>query len=104
MYPPAPGTFPRTTPPGGAIICGKFVPGGYSVGINQVAITRSDENFVAPNEFLPERWMRDGRFAADRKMAFQPFSFGPRNCIGKKYGSFFPFFFLEETNLVLTGL
>lgn len=84
MHPPAPGTFPRTTPPGGAMICGKFVPGGYSVGVNQCAVTRSPENFLAPDEFAPERWMGDERFSKDRKAAFQPFSYGPRNCIGKK--------------------
>ncbi len=84
MYPPAPGTFPRTVPPGGAIICGIFVPGGYSVGVNQSAITRSEENFKFPNEFHPERWMGDERFASDRRKACQPFSYGPRNCIGKR--------------------
>jgi len=84
MYPPAPGTFPRTVPAPGAMICGKFVPGGYSVGVNQCAIMRSPENWEAPNEFAPERWMGDARFDGDKRTAYQPFGFGARSCIGKR--------------------
>lgn len=36
-------------------------------------------------KFIPERWLDDPRFAGDAKRALQPFSVGPRNCIGKKY-------------------
>lgn len=47
----------------------------------------SPRNFTDPDEFIPERWL-DGeesrRFANDRVQAFQPFSVGPRNCLGKK--------------------
>lgn len=42
------------------------------------------ENFNMPNSFIPERWLGDARFASDKRDAFQPFSWGPRNCIGKK--------------------
>lgn len=49
----------------------------------------SAENFAHPLEFAPERWLdgpaRDGRFARDKQHALQPFSVGPRNCIGKKW-------------------
>ncbi|GAB1319228.1 hypothetical protein MFIFM68171_09438 [Madurella fahalii] len=65
MYPPAPSTFPRRNPPGGCTICGRLVPGGNSVGVNQSAVMRS-------------------KFAADDKTAYQPFSYGPRSCIGKR--------------------
>lgn len=37
------------------------------------------------DKFIPERWLGDPRFDSDRKDAFQPFSHGPRDCIGKKY-------------------
>ncbi|KAF7524863.1 hypothetical protein PCG10_005446 [Penicillium crustosum] len=34
-------------------------------------------------KFLPERWLPDAeRFKDDQKSVFQPFSFGPRNCLG----------------------
>lgn len=52
-----------------------------------MVIFHSSRNFTDPLKFIPERWL-DGpdskRFAKDRVQAFQPFSVGPRNCIGKK--------------------
>ena len=44
VYPPVPCTFPRTTPPGGATVCGQFVAGGYIVGVNQLAAMTSAQN------------------------------------------------------------
>ena len=34
---------------------------------------------------MPERWLADAdvRFANDKRDAVNPFSFGPRNCLGK---------------------
>ena len=37
-----------------------------------------------PDDFIPERWLgQDSRFKDDNRDAFQPFSTGPRNCIGR---------------------
>ncbi|KAF4951581.1 hypothetical protein FGADI_7356 [Fusarium gaditjirri] len=83
MYPPVPCAFPRKTPSPGEIICGQFVKGGTSVGIHQWSTYRSTKNFHDPDVFHPERWLGDPRFAGDQKDAFQPFSHGPRNCLGK---------------------
>jgi len=44
----------------------------------------SASNFKDPQKFIPERWLDDERFVNDKKAAFQPFSYGPRDCIGKK--------------------
>lgn len=46
---------------------------------------RHPDHFKQPEEFIPERWLGDPRFKNDKKDVFQPFSVGPRNCIGKKY-------------------
>ena len=56
-----------------------------SCGIHQLAANRIEANFTRPEEFLPERWFDDApaEFANDRREIYQPFSFGPRNCIGK---------------------
>lgn len=42
------------------------------------------EYFESPEEFIPERWLGDPRYKNDRLEGFQPFSIGPRDCIGKK--------------------
>ncbi|EOD48095.1 putative cytochrome p450 protein [Neofusicoccum parvum UCRNP2] len=85
MYPPAGANQARVTPPQGAQICGEWVPGGTFVGIHQYAQFRSPRNFSEPDVFAPERWMETGdpRWEGDRRDALQPFSFGPRNCIGR---------------------
>lgn len=89
IYPPAPATFPRKVPLPGETIEGQWVPGGTSVGINHWTAYSSDANFKHAKEFHPERWMdrsewaSPDEFAADSHEIFQPFSFGPRNCIGR---------------------
>lgn len=49
-----------------------------------------DERFFPrPNEFLPERWMREttGDLAKCREHIFahKPFGFGPRSCVGQRF-------------------
>ncbi|WYZ39357.1 hypothetical protein EsH8_III_001271 [Colletotrichum jinshuiense] len=83
LGPPGPGTFPRVVPEGGKTVCGQFVPGGYSVGVHHLSVNRSPVNFREHDAFHPERWLGDERFESDNRNAAQPFSFGPRNCIGK---------------------
>jgi len=57
------------------------------ISLNQYTAYRSPLNFTRPNEFLPERWLAKDKpsspFSDDKKATLQPFSFGPRNCIGK---------------------
>jgi hypothetical protein len=55
------------------------------IGVWHWAMFRNANNFLLPNSFIPERWLGDKRFVNDNKQSFQPFSYGPRNCIGKKY-------------------
>jgi len=44
----------------------------------------SARNFKNPSSYVPERWMGDERYADDNRAALQPFSFGTRDCVGKK--------------------
>ncbi|KAH8881101.1 cytochrome P450 [Thozetella sp. PMI_491] len=82
MYPAVPWGMPRVAQQGGDTICGRYVPEGTILGVWHYAINRYPGNFTQPDFFIPERWLGDARFAKDRKDACQPFSYGPRNCIG----------------------
>lgn len=101
LYPPAPTGLPRIVPPAGAEICGRYVSGGVRkvplfphmlilqqnyVYVSTYASQHSPSNFKRPDEFVPERWLPEAEadFGSDKKHALQPFSFGPRNCLGKK--------------------
>ena len=52
------------------------------MSVSHWACYHSAENFRDPYEFAPERWLDDERYKDDRKKALQPFSLGPRNCLG----------------------
>ena len=103
MYPPFPEGLPRLTPRQGATISGRWVPGGVSstfvllsrpgladvhtqtyVQYSTHAAHRSTDNFAEPDVFAPERWLGEARFANDIREASQPFSIGPRSCVGRK--------------------
>ncbi|KAF2493649.1 cytochrome P450 [Lophium mytilinum] len=83
VYPPVPSNMPRMIPPEGATVCGKWVPGGTSVAVAPWPMFTSAANFSDPTSFIPERWLGDPLYTHDDRAAFQPFSSGPRNCIGK---------------------
>ncbi|KAF1948787.1 cytochrome P450 [Byssothecium circinans] len=54
--------------------------------------------FHRPEEFSPERWLReDPVFAHDQHNAAQPFLIGPRSCIGRPLA-------LAELRLILARL
>ncbi|KAF2014226.1 cytochrome P450 [Aaosphaeria arxii CBS 175.79] len=84
MYPPVPIGLPCLVPAQGSEVCGEWIPGGTTVSCQQLAMYQDPKNFVEPLSFIPERWTgEDDRFDGDNKHALQPFSYGPRNCLGK---------------------
>ncbi|MCJ1462457.1 hypothetical protein MMC07_001059 [Pseudocyphellaria aurata] len=89
-YPPVPAVLPRITGPEGALIDGAWVPGNISVGVHQWSACRSSDNFASPDTFAPERWLPNApaKYRDDDPAAMQPFSLGPRGCIGKRLAYF----------------
>ncbi|KAL3300186.1 Cytochrome P450 [Colletotrichum asianum] len=80
MYPPGSQGFPRTCP--GSTIDGHWVPKGTEVYTSAWTVTHDEQNFHRPYDFIPERWIGTNR--VDNLEASQPFSLGPRGCLGKK--------------------
>nr|POE96394.1 isotrichodermin c-15 hydroxylase [Quercus suber] len=81
--PPVPIGFPRRTAAGGEVVSGVYIPEDTSLSVSQFSAYHDENNFKDPDEFVPERWMGAKRYENDKRNALQPFSFGPRNCLGK---------------------
>lgn len=58
------------------------MPGGTLVSVSHWSLYHSAQVFRDPYKFVPERWLGDERYKDDRKKALQPFSLGPRSCLG----------------------
>ncbi|OBS23183.1 hypothetical protein FPOA_03738 [Fusarium poae] len=83
MYPPVPGALGRLSPRGGEFVEGYWMPENTGVSLPQLPAYSSSTNFKNPQEFVPERWLDDPLYVNDCKAVLQPFSMGPRDCIGK---------------------
>jgi len=83
LYPPVPGALPRVVPKNGATVAGTAFPPDTKIGIPQYAAYRSKRNFTDPETFAPDRFMDNEAYAQDKRSIMQPFSVGPRNCIGQ---------------------
>lgn len=99
LDPTNPGGLFRLTPPGGAKIGGHYLPGGVKVVNPHYSVLRckrvaigpcvecsrdtelhlAPKAFVAPNEFIPERWTTRPQLVLNKK-AFCPFSLGRYAC------------------------
>lgn len=96
----------RLTPPGGRVISGRLFPGRVSItyssyqicllylkantyctqtllSVPTMSILHDENIYPRPNEFDPQRWLAQD--TSQMLEYFQPFSYGPRSCIGRKY-------------------
>lgn len=75
--------LPRIVPEGGLHVSGKYFPEGTILSVPSYTIHRDKEVWGDDAEvsFRPERWFE--RDPAAIQLAFNPFSYGPRACVGK---------------------
>ncbi|PSN63626.1 pisatin demethylase [Corynespora cassiicola Philippines] len=87
IFPPVPIGLLRTVPKGGSLIDSHYVPENTSVCVSSWGAAHSSENFAQPDDFIPERFLETpeskAQFGGDVRKAAQPFSTGPRGCIGR---------------------
>ncbi|KAI0400713.1 cytochrome P450 [Xylaria palmicola] len=103
LCPPIPWMLPRRVPAAGDTVCGVWLPGGTPVSIQAYTMNRDPAGFHLASSFLPERWLPNesdnpnSPFYHDQRHGFQPFSVGPRSCMGQHLA-------LAEMRLVLAKL
>jgi cytochrome P450 len=70
---------------------GYNVPAGTFIFANMTAMSRMDEYYPEPEQYHPERWLRDDRAHSqspckkDAGFLSLPFSHGQRACPGKRF-------------------
>ncbi|DAA75509.1 TPA_exp: putative Cytochrome P450 monooxygenase [Trichophyton benhamiae CBS 112371] len=76
-------------PRGGDTVCGTWLPEGTAVSIQAYTLNRDPSFFHSATSFIPERWLPEAStnpkspFYHDQRNAVQPFSVGPRECLGQ---------------------
>ncbi|TPX17857.1 uncharacterized protein E0L32_002958 [Thyridium curvatum] len=91
MSPPVGAILPRQTLDGGLDVLGRHVPAGVGVGCPIYALHHNARYVEDPFAYRPERWIPSGGQGGaatedslrDLHSVFNPFSIGPRGCIGK---------------------
>ncbi|KAL4941795.1 cytochrome P450 [Aspergillus oleicola] len=101
LSPPAPTNIPRLVGEGGIIVTGKPLGTGVYVGVPNFALFRDPRYFDRPHDYIPERWipaiLQDNKDLKAVSAAFQPFSIGPRHCIGRHLA-------MKEVSFILAHL
>ena len=84
VFPPWQIHMPRMAPVQGIELSGKYIPGGYRVGVNP-ALCQFDQSVFGPDadEFRPERWLDSQEKNIAMEKAILHFGAGSRTCIGR---------------------
>jgi cytochrome P450 len=73
--------WPRKVPPEGAVLAGKFIPGGTVVHMQMYAVHTDPNLWEEPDKFMPERWLKEN--PTEPLSEVIPFSRGVRVCLGR---------------------
>ncbi|KAF4636423.1 hypothetical protein G7Y89_g1665 [Cudoniella acicularis] len=86
MSPPAGGTLWREVCEGGVVVDDAYIPAGCDVGCSVYAVHHNEKYFPDSYKYKPERWIAEDtpkEIIELARLAFNPFSLGPRGCAGK---------------------
>jgi cytochrome P450 len=83
IYPAVPTALPRIVTEGGTTVCGHILPPGTQVGVPRYAMNRSKGHLTSPEVYALERFPGAEEYTNDKKHVTQPFSVGPRSCVGQ---------------------
>ncbi|KAF2641320.1 cytochrome P450, partial [Massarina eburnea CBS 473.64] len=78
IYPPVPFGLKRISQ--GAVVSEQYIPAGTTVSTPSWVAHHDKRYWKDPDSFRPERWIDEG--FGDNHGAFNPFSLGPRVCLG----------------------
>ena len=87
MSPSVPGFLPREVLAGGITVAGHTFPKGVELAVPIYTIHHNPKYYPSPHKYDPERWIESsvGHDAVAKAWnAFNPFSYGTRQCIGKR--------------------
>ncbi|KAH8812524.1 cytochrome P450 [Xylogone sp. PMI_703] len=87
ISPSLPGILPREVLPGGITVVGEYFPAGVELAVPIYTLHHNDVVYPDPHTYRPERWLPDESSVEAVKRcneALTPFSYGSRQCIGKR--------------------
>jgi cytochrome P450 len=97
IFPAIPIGSPRVVYEGGQSILGYSLPEKTGISVHHWSTYHSEANFKDPHLFVPDRWLGDPVYGSDVREAFQPFSYGPRDCLGQSFA-------MHEMRMILAAL
>ncbi|KAL4865141.1 hypothetical protein BDV12DRAFT_211216 [Aspergillus spectabilis] len=86
LYGAAPGCMPRSPPPGGATVGGYFIPEDAVVVTQNWSLQRNPKVWERADTFDHTRWLHESGMSEQAKLAFNPFGYGARQCLGIHLG------------------
>lgn len=92
LYPPIAEGLLRRVARDSRLVLGYQLSPGTSIYTSQYATSRNSANLEDPDLFRPERWLPMSGYDINRRRASQPFSTGPRDCLGKSTSKPYPLF------------
>lgn len=87
LSPSLPGVLPREVLKGGLGVVGEIFPAGVELSVPIYTLHHLEEVYPEPHRFMPERWLPGHNDEESVKWCTEtltPFSYGSRQCIGKR--------------------